>query len=335
VQATRRLHRYPVTIDLHGGQIALYVHEVVGSRDGPTLGVLSTLHGNEWLSVEIARRLLARVSPQALAGRLLVVPVGNPVAFAHLTRSTPDESDSPDLNRIFPGQHTWIGDLLARAITGYVLEQVQYLIDLHLGLWGSSFYCVAWPKDLPDVEQVRRAGTMAQAYGCPLIQHLALLTRFPGPRSAAGYAAQHLGVVPILVEIGGAGFAPELEERWIEENVTGIMNVLRVLGMLEGEPRFLDRYLHYTRHVRVNPSVAGYLLPTVGPEALGREVVAGDEAGRVVSPYTFEDLEVLRAPVRGAWVLVSRPYPVRPGYWAFGVADLEEPGTGWGPLRAT
>ncbi|MDR7481318.1 MAG: succinylglutamate desuccinylase/aspartoacylase family protein [Armatimonadota bacterium] len=331
--AARRLHRYPVTVDLHGGEIALYVHEVVGARDGPAMGVLSTLHGSEWLSVEILRRLLQRVDPQALAGRVLAVPVGNPAAFAYLTRSTPDESDSPDLNRVFPGQHTWISDLLAQAITRHVLTQVQYLIDLHLGLWGASFYCVAWPKDLPEREQVHRAGVMAHAYGCPLIQHLSLLTRFPGPRSAAGYAAQHLGVVPLLVEIGGAGFAPALEERWIEENVAGIISVLRALGMLDGEPRRLDRYLHYTRHVRVNPSVAGYLLPAVGPDVLGRDVAAGQEAGRVVSPYTFENLEVLRVPVRGAWVMVSRPYPVRPGYWAFGVADLEDPDAGWGPAR--
>ncbi|MDQ7820006.1 MAG: succinylglutamate desuccinylase/aspartoacylase family protein [Armatimonadota bacterium] len=322
-----------MTVDLHGGEIALYVHEVAGARDGPTIGVLSTLHGNEWLSVEILRRLLHRVDPRMLAGRLLAVPVGNPTAFAHLTRNTPDESDSPDLNRIFPGQHTWISDLLAQAITRHVLMQVQYLIDLHLGPWGSSFYCVAWPKDLPDREQVRLAGVMAHAYGCPLIQHLPLLTRFPGPRSAVGYAAQRLGVVPLLVEIGGVGFAAALEERWTEENVTGIVSVLRALGMLDGEPLRLEQYLHYTRHVRVNPSVAGYLLPAVEPEVLGREVAAGQEAGRVVSPYTFEDLEVLRVPVRGAWVMVSRPYPVRPGYWTFGVADLEEPGAGWGPPR--
>lgn len=331
--ATRLFHRIPVTVDLHGGEIALAVHEITGARDGPTLAVLSTLHGGEWMSIEMVRRLVTRLDPNALAGRLLAVPVGNPVALTHLTRNTPDESDSADLNRIFPGQFTWIADLLAKAITEHVLRYCQYMIDLHLGLWGSSFYCVAWPKDLPDPEQVRRAGVMAQAYGCPLIQHLQLISRFPGPRSAAGYAAANLGVVPLLVEIGGAGFAPELEEKWIEENVTGMMSVMRAIEMLDGEPIRRDRYLHYNRHVRINPSVAGYLIPEIGVEMLCQDAVPGAVAGRVISPYSFEELEVLRAPVRGAWVLVSRPYPVRPGYWAFGVADLSEPGTGWGPAR--
>jgi len=109
--------------------------------------------------------------------------------------------------------------------------------------------------------------------------------------------------------------------------------VMRAIGMLAGEPNRLARYLHYTRHHRINPSVAGYLIPEIGPEVLCREAAAGTVAGRVISPYSFEELEVLRAPVRGAWALVSRPYPVRPGYWAFGVADLEGPGSGWGPPR--
>lgn len=331
-EARKAVHRVPVTVDLHGGEIALAVHEITGARDGPTLAILSTLHGGEWMSIEMVRRVVQRLDPVGLAGRVLAVPVGNPVALTHLTRNTPDESDSADLNRIFPGQFTWTADLLAKAITEHVLKRCQYLIDMHLGLWASSFFTVAWPKDLPTPDQVRQAGVMAQAFGCPMVLHRTIM-HFPGPRSAIGYAGVNLGVVPLVAEIGGAGFAPELEEQWIEMVVGGVMSAMRAIGMLPGEPIRLERYLHYNRHVRVNPSVAGYLLPEIGPEALMRDVEPGAVAGRVISPYSFEELEVLRAPVKGAWALVSRPYPVRPGYWAFGVADLSDPGTGWGPAR--
>lgn len=331
--AGRTLHRYPVTVDLHGGEIRLAVHEITGARDGPTLAILSTLHGGEWLSIEMVRRFVTRLDPKVMSGRVLAVPVGNPVALTHLTRNTPDESDSADLNRIFPGQFTWITDLLAKSITEHVLKPCQYLVDMHLGLWGSSFYTVVAPADLPTAEQVRMARVMAQAYGCPMVMHREFIGHFPGPRSAAGYAATHLGVTPMVVEVGGAGFAPELEERWIEENVTGMVSVMRAIGMLPGAPIRLERYLHYNRHIRINPTVGGYLIPEIGPEALCQDAAAGAVAGRVISPYSFEEMEVLRAPVRGAWALISRPYPVRPGYWAFGVADLEQPGTGWGPPR--
>jgi hypothetical protein len=129
------------------------------------------------------------------------------------------------------------------------------------------------------------------------------------------------------------GFAPDLEERWIEEVVEGMMSAMRAIGMLKGDPMRLDRYLHYDRTIRVNPSVGGYLQAEVGPEGLHQEVAEGAVAGRVISPYSFEELEVLQAPCRGAWTLVARSYPVRPGYWAYAIADLTRPNTGWGPAR--
>lgn len=329
----RQVHRVPVTIDLSGAEVTLVFHEVIGRRDGPTLAVLAGLHGSEWLTVEIIRRVLSRSELQFLSGRILALPVGNPVAFNHLTRNTPlDESDAPDLNRIFPGRRVTVTELLAKAITQHVLGRCQYLVDMHLGIWGSTWYSVGWPKDLPDDATVRQAGVMAQAFGCPLIYHQRL-AEYPGSQSAAGYAGMNLGVVPIHVEIGGAGFAPEVEERWIEMNVAGLLSTMRAIGMLDGMPIRLDRYLHYKHFVRIEPSVGGYLYPAVGPDALGSEVPAGTVAGRVVSPYTFEELEVLRTPVRGVWRQVARPYPVRPGSWGFAVADIEEEGVGWGPAQ--
>ncbi len=329
----RQIHRIPVTTDLSGAEIALVFHEVMGSRDGPTLAILAGLHGSEWLTVEILRRFLGRLDPQALAGRVLALPVGNPVAFNHLTRNTPlDESDAPDLNRIFPGRRTTITELLAQAITRHVLRACQYLIDTHLGIWGSTWFSVGWPKDLPSADIIRKAGMMAQSFGCPLIYHQRL-SEYPGSRSAAGYAGMNLGVVPIHVEIGGTGFAPEIEEGWIESNIAGLVSVMQAIGMLEGDPIRLNRYLHYKHFVRIEPSIGGYLYPAVGVDALGQETPAGTVAGRIVSPYTLEELEVLRTPVRGVWRQVARAYPVRPGSWGFAVANLEEDGVGWGPAQ--
>ncbi|MDR7453940.1 MAG: deacylase, partial [Armatimonadota bacterium] len=69
----KTFRRVPVTVDLHGGEIALPVHEIRGARDGPTLAVLSTLHGCEWMSIEMVRRFVGRLDPKALAGRVLAV----------------------------------------------------------------------------------------------------------------------------------------------------------------------------------------------------------------------------------------------------------------------
>jgi predicted deacylase len=62
-----------------------------------------------------------------------------------------------------------------------------------------------------------------------------------------------------------------------------------------------------------------------------KEVKAGQVLGRVMSPYSFEVLEELRAPGDGILMYTARSYPVRPGDWAFGVVDLADEKTVWVP----
>jgi uncharacterized protein len=105
--------------------------------------------------------------------------------------------------------------------------------------------------------------------------------------------------------------------------------VLREIGMLEGQNVPARRHRHFENEVRVNPSVGGMLHPVQDRERLGREVAEGELLARVVSPYTFEVLEELRAPFDGYLAWSPRWYPVRPGDWAFGVMPKDDPTTRW------
>ena len=317
----RTLVRLPVTTDLNGAEISIYAHVVWGRSGGPTLTLLSTLHGGEFLSIEIVRRFLAGLNPEEIAGTVIGIPVGNPVALAQGTRNTPDESDAPDLNRSFPGQHNWITEQLAKVITQEVLSKTDYLIDMHLGLWGATMGTTGFGTDFSKPEVNVASKEFALAFGYPLIREMKVVSHFPGPGSACGYAGEVLGVPNMVVEIGGAGFGHELEEHWIQQVITGLHNVARHLEILPGKPQQPgEPYLYDAMH-RVNPSVGGYLLPEVAPDTLTKPVEAGTVLGRVISPYTFEELEVLKAPVDGRLVMVARPYPVRPGDWAFGIGS--------------
>src|SRR5690606_33039905 len=106
-------------------------------------------------------------------------------------------------------------------------------------------------------------------------------------------------------------------------------NVMKGLGMLEGAPELPERYLIYERVQRVNPRVGGLLLPSNTTETFGRLVQAGELLGRVVSPFTFEVLEELRAPFEGYLAYWARSYPLRPGDWAYAVIPIDHPGTRW------
>jgi predicted deacylase len=266
-----------------------------------------------------------------MRGAFLALPVANPIAFSSRTRNLRDESDSPDLNRSFNGEQTWLADQLGRAISTHLLAHADALIDFHCGLWGAAMHSVTVGKDFSSPDVSRRSFDMARSFGLPFVRYTDLATRFPGPRSSVGYAGQVLGVPSIVVEVGGAGFDPATEQRWLRTNVDGVLGVMQGLGILPQTHRSLpDRLLVFERVQRVNPTHGGMLEPIFPAEdMMVREVQAGEVLGRVWSPYTFEVLEELRSPFRGLIDMAPRLYPARPGDWGYLVVDLDAPSTRW------
>lgn len=322
--------RIPITTGLNGAELAIWVHVVRGKSEGPTLALLSTLHGGEWWSIPPMRRLVMDLDPARLSGTLLAVPVANPPALVLQTRNIPDESDSPDMNRIFPGPLTWTSDQLVAAITREVVAKASMLMDFHMGPWGSAFRDILVGGDFPKPGLSDETERLALTFGSPIVRRANIVSGFPGPRSSIGYAGGVLGIPAMGVEVGGAGFGPAIEERWKRDTIEGIRAVMGALGMITDAPDPRpSRQLVYRKSHRVNPSKGGFLRSRHGADALGREVARGDLLGEVVSPYTFEVIEELRAPARGLLFYVARDYPVHPGDWAYGIADVEAEGVRW------
>src|SRR6185503_3173138 len=88
---TRAAIRVPVTVGLNGAELALWVHVVRGRRPGPTLVLLSGLHGGEWFSIDVVRRLVLDAEPDLLHGAIVAAPTINGPALALNTRNIPDE----------------------------------------------------------------------------------------------------------------------------------------------------------------------------------------------------------------------------------------------------
>jgi predicted deacylase len=320
----------PVFTDLDGSEIAVSLHVVRGGGPGPTLTLLSMSHGDEWSMLQTLAELVAALDPAELRGTLLVVPIANPYAFRQLRRTTHEtlEFDSPDLNRVFPGDRTWLTKRIADVITREVLARTTHLIDFHPGPLGTAWLQVIVGRDFPgDIPQ--RSEAMARAFGVSLISRSDQATGIPGPRSATGYAATTLGVPGIVAEVGGLGFGSRLERGWREQNIRGVLGVMRALEMLEATAAADEQvhFIYFTKQWLARPTTSGLLIPEIEVERLGTEVRAGELLGRVVSPTTFLELEELRAPRRGLLFCVPRSYPVQPHNYAFGAVDLEDPET--------
>lgn len=321
----------PVTTRLDGSELRIPVHIVKGDRDGPTLTLVSTQHGAEWFSIEMIRRVLADAMPKALRGRVIGIPVANPIALEQFKRMTPDESDEPDLNRVWPGGQTWVTEQIAAALDKAVLRETNYLMDFHPGPWGAALATIGYGADLPDPKVTRTSLEMAIAFGHPSLRALKMMGQFPGPRSIAGYAGSVLNIPNLGPCLGGLGFGPDVEREWLDQNVRGVQNVMRHIGMLEGELTGLtSRYFHFgSRGHRVVPRTGGYLRAGYGPDSLMTEVKRGTVLGSVTSPHTFKEQEQLVAPADGVLFGVARDYMVRPGDWAYFLAETGRPDTAW------
>ena len=323
---SRRLVVIPVTRDV-AMPIDIHTHVLAGRKDGPTLLLLSMLHGNEWFSVLILRELLSRLDPESLSGNVLAVPVANLAAFVTGTRVVVDDSDEPDANRTFGGIYHWMTNQITRVIDEELLARTTHLVDYHVSDWGSTMADVSYTEDYTDPEVSEKSRRMALAFGFPVLHALRIHTGLRGPRTSVGYAGERYKIPGIVAEVGGLGFGEAQEKAWLETNVGGTMGVMRHLGMIDAGPGPMTkpkRVLRIGDYWRVSPRVGGYLEPVIGLERQFTEFAPGELMARVVSPLTFEIVDELRSPGRGTLFYACRSTMARPGGWAFGVADMEK-----------
>lgn len=299
-----RVTTIPVHTLANGHDLVLHVHEIDAGRPGPTLGIIATIHGDEPLSIEVVRRVLRDVDLDALKGRIRALPVANPYAFQSSTRNTP--VDMNNLNRIFPGHPDgMLSEQLAHVVCTKYLPGLDALVDLHSG--------GIWPT--VDYAYIHDEGSdLSKVYG------LDLLFRGPSYEGSLGKYARQNGVATVVSELGGGQVR---NEHFVGRGVRGIDNVMRHLGMLPGEPEMPERQriVHDIRILR--PHHGGIMYSEVSVDRLGESLPEGTVMGRVVSPYTFEELEVVNAPFNPSIVVLTREQftKVDPGDYGFMVAD--------------
>ena len=93
--------------------------------------------------------------------------------------------------------------------------------------------------------------------------------------------------------------------------------------MIDGEVIRPPQQTVVTDMAVIRPRVGGVLYPEIGLDQLGAEVPGDTLLGRVLSPYTFETLEEIRAPFeRGIMILLRGGIMrVNPGDYGYMVAN--------------
>jgi len=266
---------------------------VVRGSPGPTLFVTATVHGDELNGVGILRGLLNDTDFSALAGTLIAVPVVNVPGFLNQDRRLPDRRD---LNRSFPGsRHGSLTARLAETLFREVIRQSDFGIDLHTAGGERTNY----PQVRADLSNPG-AAELASAFGCPLIVAGA------GPEGSLRRTAVAAGVPTIVYE---AGSARRLERPVVAVGIAGVINVLRHLRMMPGEPAIPPLRLLIDRTHWVRATTGGILDLTVD---LGQPLRRGETISVNTNPFRRERSQ-LRAPHAGVVLGLTQLPLVHPG----------------------
>ena len=198
-----------------------------GVKPGPTLLVLAAVHGDEYEGVEAIPLAFGDVEPGSMAGTLVMIPVCNLPAYEVAQRNSP--IDGMNLARVFPGKADGtVSERIAHALTERFIRHADLLLDLHSG--GVNYEIptlIGYLHD--DGELGQRSRAAAEAFGAPVLWGHPL----PIPPGRSISAATEHGVPWLYTEARGGG-TTRLDDLACFRR--GILNVMRHLGMLSGQP---------------------------------------------------------------------------------------------------
>jgi predicted deacylase len=282
-----------------GTRIRLPVALVHGARPGPTFYLGAAIHGDEANGVAIATRVLASVEAAALSGRLICVPVQNPLAFqvdhrvpVGLYLKTPLDQAPMDPWTTFPGDPAGtITERLSHALFS-LLRGADAAIDVHTPTRGGRYVPITILPH-PSLPAFDRAEALGRAFGSGWI-----MATDQGMYVRDGILcveATRAGVPCFTFEIGEGG---RVEEEATEIGARCVLNAMRHLGMLAMRTEGAAPAVRMSAFLGLRASRGGLLTTEV---ALGARVGKGTMLARIHDVYG-DLVETISAPRDGYFV---------------------------------
>lgn len=284
----------------------LPVSIVHGKNPGPVLALVAGTHGYEYAGIVALQRLLKRVDPAELSGTLLLVHIANPPSFYGRTIYY-SPADGKNLNRVYPGKADGtLSDRIAHAITTQVIEQADYLIDLHAGDGNEALRPYVYLPETGQAELDAKSRGLAVAFG---IDHIVIDKGRAQPPDASLYTDQTAisrGIPAITTETGQLGLT---DDYWVNLAENGVLNVMRHLKMLPGEVRPNDHVVWLEDYEVIRAPASGIFRAAVKD---GYAIAEQGLLGELLDPFG-EPIAEIRAPFAGVVNYVLGTPPVSAG----------------------
>jgi predicted deacylase len=204
---------------------------VHGAGPGPVLALIAGTHGYEYAPILALQSLRRELDPGSLNGTLVLVHIANMPSFFGRTVYT-GPVDGRNLNRVYPGASGGsLSERIAHVITTEVIDQADYLVDLHAGDGNENLVPYIYMPVTGDAKLDAASRGLALAFG---LEHIVIDdVQLPPPEASrfTDHTALVRGVPAITTETGELGSG---DERWTALAQAGVLNVMRHLGMLAG-----------------------------------------------------------------------------------------------------
>lgn len=296
---------------LPAGERSLPVWIINGARPGPTLVLTAGVHGCEYVGILALRRLadmirsadtayppadmirsadMARpagtarsidmIRPEALAGRLILLPLVNAEGFYAGAKGIVP-SDGKNINRVFPARPGGTeAEQIALAIQTEIYPEADFLLDLHGGDVNEAMTpLVFFPK--AAAREVNERSRLAAS-------HLPVDVRIPSTAKNGLYShAARCGIPALLMEVGGLGRWTEEE---VEQDLSGIRSLMGFLGMGE-TPRPNPAQREAAETLYLEAEADGLWFPRIRPG----QAVSAEELLGVLEDLEGNPLQTVRA----------------------------------------
>jgi predicted deacylase len=199
----------------------------VARGDGPTALVLGGVHGDEPEGQVAALNLARELRPEQVNGRVIVIPCVSMDASRAYTRLWPSGAN---MNRSFPGSPSGRPDeQLAHFLSTALFPRADVVVDIHSG--GRTGLCLPW-SEMHWVDDAEQRALMVDGMLHWNTDWCCVYIDIAGTGLLVG-EAERQGKIVVSTELGGGGHVTAAIHRLA---ASGLQNVLRRFGAIEGEP---------------------------------------------------------------------------------------------------
>lgn len=272
--------------DVNGQDAGFDFRVFHGKYQGPRVLLQAGVHGDEYDGQESIRRLFAHLDPAEIHGTVIAIPCLTETAFAVDKRES--GVDGCNFNRIFPGSPTGtFSNKLADLYIREIIPAADVMVDIHTG----GAYGQIAPLAVVQGGYEELAQPLGMAAGNEI------LWQGGAWGGTSRIAFLKAGKPAVTLEFGGGAYRNEI----VEHHLSSLLNILRYMGVIEGEATMLDRYRRVDATFAPSSS-GGFYVAHAEP---GDEVTQGAVLAEIVG-HLGEVREQVTAPNDGVVVWIRR-----------------------------